>query len=506
MLLPKNSPTLSPRILLVWLIALTAYRILSLLQPHMGLFFDEAYYFHWSQQLDWGYYSKPPMVAWVIACTTALLGNGELPIKVGAPILYSATAWIVYLMGKKLANERVGVLSGLVFSGVPLVCFNSMFITTDAPLLFFWGLSSWLFVCVLPLENQVQPRGQSYKLWLLWAALGVSLGLGTLSKYTFLALPTGLAVFALASRNTRLFLSPRAWFASALALSLLAANIFWNWQHDFVSMTHTKEIAQLDGPLINPLSLLQYLVTQFFVLGAVWSGLLFYRRNAIRQVFSYPAASAFLLSTMLPIFVVIGAQALLSRAFANWAGAFVVPASVLVGAALALSSRKILIVGMVFNLGLASAFYHWPYVLNLLSIEQTKKTTPYFRLSGWRELTAQVDPIIKRYPEAHLLSSSRELLAYVGYYSATKVVRFNYWNPDATHVKNHYDLKFNIRDLDEANNLSYLFLNKAPIPSDIRARFTEVKLLSHAIEPVVKGVEREIYIYKLSGFLGYTHD
>ena len=29
---------------------------------------DEAYYWDWGRQLDYGYYSKPPLIAWLYAC------------------------------------------------------------------------------------------------------------------------------------------------------------------------------------------------------------------------------------------------------------------------------------------------------------------------------------------------------------------------------------------------------------------------------------------------------
>src|SRR5262249_18463378 len=41
---------------------------------------DEAHYWEWSRHLDWSYYSKGPLVAYVIAGGRALLGQFSLNI------------------------------------------------------------------------------------------------------------------------------------------------------------------------------------------------------------------------------------------------------------------------------------------------------------------------------------------------------------------------------------------------------------------------------------------
>ncbi|MCA8989583.1 MAG: hypothetical protein KDA78_18190, partial [Planctomycetaceae bacterium] len=40
----------------------------------VDLIADESYYWDWSRRLDYGYYSKPPMIAWINWLSTAVLG------------------------------------------------------------------------------------------------------------------------------------------------------------------------------------------------------------------------------------------------------------------------------------------------------------------------------------------------------------------------------------------------------------------------------------------------
>jgi hypothetical protein len=58
--------------------AITAARLLWLGVQSAGLYPDEAQYWFWAQHPAFGYYSKPPLVAWLIALTTAAFGDGSM--------------------------------------------------------------------------------------------------------------------------------------------------------------------------------------------------------------------------------------------------------------------------------------------------------------------------------------------------------------------------------------------------------------------------------------------
>ena len=87
---------------------LTAYRLWVIRHLGIDLYVDEAYYWGWSQALDWGYFSKPPVIAALIAASTALLGNGIIAIKLPSLLIYPATAFALYALGTRLYSTRVG--------------------------------------------------------------------------------------------------------------------------------------------------------------------------------------------------------------------------------------------------------------------------------------------------------------------------------------------------------------------------------------------------------------
>src|SRR3569623_1327075 len=60
------------------------------------LHYDEAQYWEWSQQLDWSYYSKGPLVAWLIALSETLFGHGVWQVRLPAWIAHGALLAVVF--------------------------------------------------------------------------------------------------------------------------------------------------------------------------------------------------------------------------------------------------------------------------------------------------------------------------------------------------------------------------------------------------------------------------
>src|SRR5581483_11947311 len=71
--------------------AVTLARLVWLSVGATNLYPDEAQYWLWSLHPAFGYYSKPPMVAWLIALTTGFFGGDVPAIRLAAPLLHFAT-------------------------------------------------------------------------------------------------------------------------------------------------------------------------------------------------------------------------------------------------------------------------------------------------------------------------------------------------------------------------------------------------------------------------------
>ena len=461
-------------------LALLAYRVWLTYSTPIHLFFDEAYYYGWSQSIDWGYYSKPPMVAWLIRITTDLLGDSEWAIKVGAPILYSATAIIIFNIGNRLRNSQTGFSAALLFLTMPLVSFNSLFITTDAPLLFFWALALLLFL-----------KAQESNSWRCWILAGVVGGLGLLSKYTFILFPAGFLLYALISKDGRTLLTNiRFWFACILAISILMPNLWWNYQHDFISFQHTAEIAQQAENSYSLARLLEFLSTQFVVFGPIAMVLL------MIAMFSANKGTKLLWSLFVPIFVVISIQALSARANINWgAPAYVTGVLIAAFAASQMRLGKALVtLALLVNLILMVGFYHYPYIQNKLEIVPTQNNNPYTRISGWFELAKAIEPELERYPDLYIASESRKVLAYFGYYREPKNLNGRALDIDG-HIISQYELKYPI----EANSKeSYLFVSEHFTSDHLAKYFVNAEPLKTVSVRVTEDLTRTIHLTLVS--------
>lgn len=307
---------------------LTLARLLAVFATPLELYPDEAQYWLWSRELAWGYYSKPPMVAWLIAATTAIGGDGEPWVRLGSVLVHAGAPLALHAAGARLYGGWAGFWGAALYSLMPGVQLSAGVITTDAPMLFFLSLAVWAYAVLLKAERSALVGA---------AGLGAALGLALLSKYAALYMVGGLVLHAVASREARARWRPaRLVAAVAGAAAVVAPNLVWNARHGFATVAHTADNAQWSGRLFNPEEVLQFLTAQLGVFGPIpFLALLIgvaalALRPAVRR--GLPSADLALLCLALPPVAIVAAQAFISRANGNWAAAAYAPGSVLVAA------------------------------------------------------------------------------------------------------------------------------------------------------------------------------
>ena len=90
------NPRLSGRHFIIFVALLSLYRWLLLYTGELNIHFDEAQYWLWAQKPAWGYFSKPPMIAWMIAVYQPLFGDSVVALKSLSLVTYLFTAGVVY--------------------------------------------------------------------------------------------------------------------------------------------------------------------------------------------------------------------------------------------------------------------------------------------------------------------------------------------------------------------------------------------------------------------------
>jgi len=325
---PPRQTTLDPDTRATFLLtaALTVARLVALFRTPLELYPDEAQYWLWSRTLAFGYYSKPPLIAWAIAATTALGGNGEPWVRLPAILFQAGAILLVYALAKRLYNSRVGLAAAALYALAPGIQLSAMVVATDAPLLFFIALS---LLAYAGLQGATARRRL-----LLAAGLGAALGFAFLSKYAAGYALVGIGLHLALSRAARRAWTPAAAALAGLALlAVLGPNLVWNATHGFATVHHTLADAHWRAAsLFNPRELGEFLAAQFAVFGPIPFGVLIAGLILATRRRRLEPADLLLLCFTLPPILIVAVQAFVSRANANWSGAGYVAGAVLVAA------------------------------------------------------------------------------------------------------------------------------------------------------------------------------
>jgi 4-amino-4-deoxy-L-arabinose transferase-like glycosyltransferase len=291
--------------------AVTLWRVVMLRFDTTDLFVDEAQYWLWGQHLDFGYYSKPPMIAWMIRLFNTLTGsNSTFSIRLSAPLFHLGSGLVLMRAARRLLGTEVEPWVGVIFVTLPGASLSSVLVSTDTVQIFFISIAVWAFVGLNKRSSVTEAL-----------MLGISLGLAFMTKYSVLFLLPGVAVAMATIRSARV-----AWrdvvIAAIAGAIVVAPNLWWNLAHDAATVRHTQNIAHWDdargGSMFHPAGAIEFFLAQFGVVGP----LVFYAilLAAYRMIRGRSADEVKLLVWLsLPAVALITLQALFAKAYANWA-------------------------------------------------------------------------------------------------------------------------------------------------------------------------------------------
>lgn len=369
--------------LMVLLLAVLVVRGGFLFGNGLNLIGDESYYWDWSRQPDWCYYSKPPMVAWLIGVFTWLLGDYTAVVRL--PTLFLGTVFLGYFhaTAKAFYGARAAALALLLVLATPINVLANFLMTIDPPLYCFWIMSLYYLRRAL--------FDADAKAW-LWAGFASAAAL--LSKQVAIALPVILLIFLLTDSPRRHYLKREFWLYLLPMLLAAVPILLWNQQHDWVMFGHSK------GHFGNhePVSLikhfqhaLDFLLYQLLLLSPViWfltlvvgiqTGLNF-RHLTSEQRFLWLMGPLLLLGVLL--------LSLLQKVQGNWPMPFYITGLILLAGAWAAGAWTRTIK---FGLGLGLFMVMMTYILPVvLQVTQLKDSAfdPTKRFKSWQEMAINV--------------------------------------------------------------------------------------------------------------------
>lgn len=414
----------------VIVVLVTLLRAIVLALTPLNLGPDEAQYWSWSLKPDFGYYSKPPMIAWIIGASTAACGDAEVCVRITAPFLHAASTLFVYLAARRFYDLQTGFWSAITYLLIPGTSFSSLLITTDVPLICFWSLGVWA-LAELRLQRTVR-----------WSTvLGAAIGLGLLSKYAMLYFLLGVGLACLPSQDGRRLLFDRNMLVTlAVALLVFSPNIVWNLTHDLETVRHTASNANWNAnTLFNVGHVFEFIIAQAGIIGPIAAGLLVWGLVRAWPDRKWGHPDTLMLTLSLPVIAIVAAQAFISRANANWAAPAFVTLCILV-CAWAVRHRKesVLLANSVVNASIALLM--GALAVSPAFVEASGQENSVKRLRGWSEEGRTIITIASSAPFTAILSDDREDMASLYYYTRTRQVPLRMWPSD--HPGNEYEASY----------------------------------------------------------------
>ena len=466
--------------------AVTLVRCAVLILSPLDLYPDEAQYWWWAQTPDFGYFSKPPMIAWIIALATALLGNAEWAIRIASPLFHAGTSILVFAIARRGLSPRLSLLSAVSYLTLPGVSYSSGLISTDAPLLFFWALALYAFL-----------RASDGSRWTWPLLCGVALGLGLESKYAMLYFVVGaIAAAFLSPHARRLVFSPRAFLIVAIGLVLLAPNIAWNALHGFPTLAHTEANADWGRAHYSLTRAALFALGQFGVFGPL---LLVGLIGALWRIAGGGDRDEFdviLASFTLPPLLLILVQAFIAGANANWAATAFVAATPLAVAELARWWReRLLWLSFVTN-GLAMAVL-WVILVNPASADAVGVGNAFKREEGWRALGTVVARTAAEAQYDSIAADNRSIMAELLYYARPRRVPIHAWARDLS-IHDHFEMTLRL----QAGTADVLLVVEPAAAPRVLATFDSATLLSRLDFRVGGRRTRSIDLYDAHHYRG----
>ncbi len=342
---------------------------------------DEAYYWVWSHALAPGYLDHPPMVAFFIHLGTSLAGEGNLGVRLLAPLSAAIGSLLLVQTGRDLfPGTKAGVWAAILLNATLLFAAGATTMTPDTPLLLFW--TATLFALA-----RLRATGEG--LW--WLVAGACAGLALDSKYTAVLLGPAIVIWLLWSPEMRRWWrSPMLYLAGLLALFSFIPVLLWNALHHWASFAKqggrvgdwspARSLQFVGELLAGQIGLATPILAVLAAAGIV---------IACRRARSGDAAWTLLaVTTALPALVFLQ-HAIGDRVQANWPAIIYPSAALAAAAGLSAAWRRWFIPAAA--LGLALTLAVWVQAtLSPLSLPMLWDPT-LLRLGGWQHLADEID-------------------------------------------------------------------------------------------------------------------
>ena len=471
---------------------------------------DEAYYWDWSRRLDWGYYSKPPMIAWINWLSTFLLGNHTWAVRLPAALLSTTSILVIYLLAQKMFDKKAGLLAILALIFTPAASISALVMTIDVPLLFFWSLS---------LYSLWSAHIADKPSW--WLLTGLFCGLGMLSKQTMVAFVPFSLLFLMSLKEGRNHLK-RVWpYAAALvAFIIILPFLLWNAKHGWITFIHTshhfEEIHKTaflsfkdffafissQALIFTPLTFLMFLLSPIALFEIS-------KQKSLTQPYYFLICLG-----VLPLLLIM-ILSLKQTINANWPAPFYEAIAIMFGAActnsisshqknpLAKIIKKFYVVGLKLGLIITIITLLMPFVIIHTPLAGSK-LDPTKKLRGWSAFGRKIDKAAEALSYNNkliLIAKRRQTVSEMAFYCKNNPIVYQ-WPDSKGRIRSQYHLWGGpVEKIDQ--DALFVIQTHKKFPKNSKKYFEKIEFLGSLEIPLGPGGSRDFNLYfgkKLKGW------
>ncbi len=483
----ENSIIFSTPVVFIILVIITLIRIYSLFISPIELSVDEAQYWHWSQNLDYGYFTKPPFIAWVIALSTNIFGNEEWAVRLFSPIIHFFISIALWTTTQFAFGLKAGRIAALLWIFTPAASLGSFIISTDTPLLLFWSLSLLFIFKIFKDDSYISA-----------SFAGASLGLAFLSKYAALYFFVLLILWWVIYDKGKALSFEKLLVLLISSILVATPNLYWNYSNDFVTASHTISNANLSEIIINYTNVINFLSSQLLVFGPII--FLLYLFIIFDSFFKGQNLS--LLSMLsLPIITLIIVQSVLKIANPNWAVAAYISATLMISAYAIIQKHKIF--RLITKFGLFTNF-----VLSLLILKITLtgnfypihlKSDPLRKNLGFEILSSEIKKIFDNNEISKMVFINRGEITRFNYYLNKIDNKFKnkiFLKTKSISPGNFYEQNYNYDKTKHKKNEKIMIIKRDLNFENDFANLTNTKFIQKISTITIKNLKSTYYLFE----------
>ncbi len=269
---------------------------------------DEAHYALFGYYLDWSYFDHPPLVGWLNAITL-LFSDSDFAMRIWPLLLAALSSYLLYGFSRELfpqASAWIGTVTVLLYQSSLIAQALSLAMLPDTPLIPVSIAAMWMLYRAL--------TQQHYHLWLY---VGILFGLAGLSKYTAITLVVTALMGIWIYRDVHAFASKGFWLGMVAAVIVITPVLYWNLQHDWISIRYQISHGAPDKPwlwqnlLISQTNQLVSYTPVIYL--TAWIVI-------VRTLIQQPASRAekFVLAFSLPVLLLFGVMSGYEQTLPHW--------------------------------------------------------------------------------------------------------------------------------------------------------------------------------------------